>query len=366
VPGTFKGGRWVFPALRSHGFFGRGERRREVITVVIGGDGRRQPDAPLPGGPPDASDAHRPVSEDSRRPREPATRRVRIQRLVQAIRDSDESAVTDVVVQLSRSRPLFAPIAMAVGAVAVLFRGVKLLFINWRLTLVQILPAMWIWLAMLDLKAHVLHGRSFHVVHGPVALACVLGIAAITAASFFLNAVFAFAIARPGTPLIRPGFREARSHLALIVGWGAVVGLGLGLSTIVVTRWHSSWFVITLSIIIGVMMVVYVAVPGRLIGVRPARSRRDKLTASMLGGIIGAVVCAPGYLLGRIGLLMFGSEALLIPGAILFAVGLTLQAGTTGAVTAIKMSAKLVGGGPPPPPAGSSSAQRKRPTSNPG
>jgi hypothetical protein len=49
---------------------------------------------------------------------------------------------------------------------------------------------------------------------------------------------------------------------------------------------------------------------------------------------------------------MFGSEALLIPGAILFAVGLTLQAGTTGAVTAIKMSAKLVGGRPPPPPAG--------------
>jgi hypothetical protein len=37
---------------------------------------------------------------------------------------------------------------------------VKLLFTNWRLTLVQILPAMWIWAAMLDLKAHALHGKE--------------------------------------------------------------------------------------------------------------------------------------------------------------------------------------------------------------
>jgi hypothetical protein len=41
-----------------------------------------------------------------------------------------------------------------------LFNGLKLLFSNWRLTLVQILPAMWIWLAMFDLKEHALHGKS--------------------------------------------------------------------------------------------------------------------------------------------------------------------------------------------------------------
>jgi hypothetical protein len=40
------------------------------------------------------------------------------------------------------------------------FNGLKLLFSNWRLTLVQILPAMWIWLAMFDLKEHALHGKS--------------------------------------------------------------------------------------------------------------------------------------------------------------------------------------------------------------
>ena len=45
------------------------------------------------------------------------------------------------------------PLALAVGAFAMLFEGVKLLFTNWRLTLIQVLPAMWIWAAMYDLKA---------------------------------------------------------------------------------------------------------------------------------------------------------------------------------------------------------------------
>ena len=63
------------------------------------------------------------------------------------------------VLRLSRSRRWLAPLALAVGAFAMLFDGVKLLFTNWRLTLIQVLPAMWIWAAMFDLKAHVLHGK---------------------------------------------------------------------------------------------------------------------------------------------------------------------------------------------------------------
>ena len=111
------------------------------------------------------------------------------------------------VLRLSRSRRLFAPLALGAGALVALFDGVKLLVTNWRLTLVQVLPAMWIWLAMLDLKAHVLRRKSFHVVHGPVVIPLVLAVAAITAACFFLNAVFAFAIAgTAGDPAgVHPG-----------------------------------------------------------------------------------------------------------------------------------------------------------------
>jgi hypothetical protein len=42
-----------------------------------------------------------------------------------------------------------------------------------------------------------------------------------------------------------------------------------------------------------------------------------------------------------------GSHALFIPGCVVLAIGLTLQAGATGAVKAVKMSAKLVSGHQP-------------------
>jgi len=272
--------------------------------------------------------------------------RARAVRLIRAIRDSDHAAVEEAVLRLSRSRRLFAPLALGIGAFAMLFEGVKLLFTNWRLTLIQMLPAMWIWVAMLDLKAHVLYGKSLHVLSGPVRIPIVAAIAAITAACFFLNAVFAFAVANPGPPVIRPAFTRARSNLKVILGSGAAVGVCLGLSTGVFVRWGLWWFAISLSVVIAVMMVCYVAVPARLIGLKTTRSKRDKLTAAVVGGAIGAVVCAPPYVLGRIGLLMLGSRTLFIPGVIVFAFALTLEAGATSAVKAVKMTAKLISGRP--------------------
>jgi hypothetical protein len=269
----------------------------------------------------------------------------RLRELVAAIRDGDEAMVEAAVLRMSRSHRWLAPLALAVGALEMLFEGVKLVFSNWRLTVVQILPAMWIWLAMVDLKAHVLHGKSFDVLRGPIVIPLVALIAAITAAVFFLNAVFAFAIARAGPPQVRAGFAGARRHLPVVLGSGAAVGLLLGLSTIVVTRWGRPWFTLSLGVVIGLLMVCYVAVPSSLIGIKATISRRDKLTASAVSGALGAAVSTPPYLLGRIGILMLGSHALFIPGIFVVAVGFTLQAGATGAVKAVKLSAHLVAGG---------------------
>jgi uncharacterized membrane protein len=273
----------------------------------------------------------------------------RVGQFVRAVRDGDEEMAAQAVLQVSRSRRLFAPLALAVGGVAMLFNGVKLLVTNWRLTLVQVLPAMWIWVVMLDLKAHALHGRSFHALRGPVLIPLVLAVVAITAASFFLNAVFGFAIVQSHDPEVRPAVATARSHLVAILVPGAVVGLALGFSTLVVTRWGHPWFALSLGIVVGVMMIAYVAVPARLIGVKPQRSARDKLAASAVGGAVGAVVCTPPYLLGRLGILMLGSKVLLLPGIAFIVIGLTLQAGATGAVKAVKMSAKLVDPASPVP-----------------
>jgi len=277
------------------------------------------------------------------------TARAHVVRFTQAVRDSDQAAVDDMIMRLSRTRPWLAPLALAVGAFAMLFVGVKLLFTNWRLTLIQVLPAMWIWAAMFDLKAHVVHGRSFHLLTGTaIVVPVVLGVAAVTAAGFYLNAVFAFAIIQPGRPQIRPAFTQARAHLPIVLGSGAVAGVLLGLSTVVVPRWGLFWFAVSLSIVVGIMMVCYVAVPARLIGMKTTQPKRDKLAATAVGGIVGAVVCTPPYLLGRLGLVLLSSTTLFVLGVILFAIGLTLQAGATGAVKTVKMIAKLIPSRPLP------------------
>ncbi len=269
------------------------------------------------------------------------------ERLVVGIRSGDEAMVERTVLALSQRSRWLAPLALLVGAFAMLFQGVKLLFTNWRLTLVQVLPAMWIWAAMLDLKAHALHGKEFHIFHGPLLGLVLLVIAALTAGSFFLNAVFAFSISRPGPPEIRPGFTEAKRHIRTVLAWGLVVGLALGFATMIVDRWGKFWFSLTLGVVVAVMMVAYVAVPARLIGIKSERSRRDKLTASVVGGAVGAAVCAPPFALGRVAILMLGSHTFRYLAIVLLAIAIVLQTGATSSVKAIKMSAKLAVGKDP-------------------
>ncbi len=285
--------------------------------------------------------------------RRPASFSARVGSLVRAIEENDEAKVEEAILRLSRSRRVFAPLAFAISAFVMLFTGLRLLISNWRLTLVQILPAMWIWLAMFDLKAHALHGKSFNVLHGPVLIPIGLAIVALTVASYFLNAVFAFAISQPDRVEIRPAVTRARRHWVPILASGASTGALLAFSTTVVTRWGRPWFTLSLGIIVGVMMVSYVAVPARLIGAaKRAQSRRDKLSTSVVSGALSATVCTPPYILGRLGILMLGSSLLFIPGIFVLALGVTLQAGATGAVRAIKMSATLTtaGRGSSPPP----------------
>ena len=161
------------------------------------------------------------------------------------------------IVQAHQLQPhrVFAPLAFVISAFVMLFTGLKLLVSNWRLTLVQILPAMWIWLAMFDLKAHALHGQSFDVLRGPVLIPIGLVIVTLTVASYFLNAVFAFAISQPRQVEIRPAVARARRHWVPIIISGASTGALLAFSTTVVTRWGRPWFTLSLGIIVGVLLI---------------------------------------------------------------------------------------------------------------
>ncbi len=278
-------------------------------------------------------------------------------RLLDGIRSGDEADIARAIEELSRSHRLLAPLAYGVGGIAMLLGGVRLLFSNWRLTLIQVLPAVWIWLAMYNLRAHLLHGREFRDLEGAIAVLLIAAIVAITIGVFFFNAVFGFAIAQQGTPRVGQAIAEARKRLAPIVVTGGALGLALGLAVLLAPRAGEPWFAVSLGIVIGLMMAAYVAVPSRLIGVEPMASRRDRLSASAVGGLLGIALATPPYALGRIGLLMIGSPILRIPGIAIFLVGATLQAGATSAVRAVKLGARLGDGtgrraGSPPTRAG--------------
>ena len=135
--------------------------------------------------------------------RDPANDQSRTQRIgvlvckmVAAINAGDDQMVEAIILALSNRSRYLAPRALVVDAFVMFFQGVKLRSTNWKLTLVQMLPAMWIWAATIDLRAHALDGKEFHVFRGPLVAPLLLVIATITAVTFYLNAVFAFATTR--------------------------------------------------------------------------------------------------------------------------------------------------------------------------
>ena len=97
------------------------------------------------------------------------------------------------------------------------------------------------------------------------------------------------------------------------------------------------------------MMVSYVAVPSRLIGVKPTylktrQADRERRRWGSGRGHLHAAVRARAYRHpdARI-------AALFIPGIIVVSFATALQAGATGAVKTVKMSAKLLAPRPEPP-----------------
>ena len=156
----------------------------------------------------------------------------RIGEFVHAIEDADESKIEEAVVRMSESHVLLRPLAFAISAFVLLFDALRLILTNWRLLLIQLLPALWIWIAMAILRAYVLYDQDLDEIYGLQIIPVFVVVIAITIASFYLNATFAFAIMRPGRPSAprspRRGPTWPRSP-----AFGFVVGFLLGVATTV-------------------------------------------------------------------------------------------------------------------------------------
>ena len=274
--------------------------------------------------------------------RKSATAFAKVVATARAVADADPNTIEATARQLGESRRYLAPLAWAAGALVLLVRGIKLLLLNWRLTLVQLVPAVWVWFVMWNLKQHTLRGVPFrHItVAGMIALT-VLAVAASIAA-YWCNTVFAFAITHP-RPRIRPAARQAKPYLARIACFGAGLGVILTFAAVVVPRIGPKWlYVLTLGAVYAVMLISFVTVPARILGAKKEKLPPKELIGRWtLGSALSAVAMAPGFLLDRIGLILLGVPGLHILGFVLLSIGTALYAAGMSSVRAVKLSMKL-------------------------
>jgi hypothetical protein len=278
----------------------------------------------------------------ARAERRSATLWAKVVAVARAVADADPAEVEAAARQLGESRRYLAPVAWGTGAIVLLVRGVKLLILNWRLTLIELVPAAWVWFVMWDLRRHGLRADAFREISVlEVALLVLLTVGASFAA-FWCNTVFAFAISNP-KPLIAPAARQANRHLSRIIRAGVGMGLVLAGGALWVPRIDSTLlYVVVLGSVYALMLISFVAVPARILGVRKRRlSPKQAIGNWTVGGAMSAVAMGPGFILDRIGLVLLGVPGLHILGFALLSIGTALYAAGMSSVKAVKLSMKL-------------------------
>jgi hypothetical protein len=264
--------------------------------------------------------------------------------LVRAVSSADPDAIDAAAAQLGRSRRYLAPLGWAAGTIGLMLGGVKLLIVNWRLSLLELVPALCIWLTTWDLKQHFLYGTPFQQLNGLVLALLWVAVVLLTILSLACNTVFAFAIDEP-PPRIIPAARQARAVSGGILGWGVALGGALAFAVVIVPRVAGLWlYGMILSAVLAVMMTAFVAVPARLIGLRRTHPRtlRQRIGGYAVGGVLSAVAVAPGYIVSRLGLIFLGFSGWRLVGFVLLTSGTALFAGGLSAARAVKLGSKLV------------------------
>jgi hypothetical protein len=293
--------------------------------------------APAPGSPDPPAQTSAPANVHGFR-----ARLGQLVRLAREIGEADAPKIEATAREFGESRRYLAPIAWAAGALVLAVRGIKLLVLNWRLSLIELVPAVWVWVVMWDLKDHTLRAAPFRqlTLAGVLLLGVVSVIASI--AAFWCNTVFGFAI-EEGRPRIRPAARRANRRLGLIVTAGSAIGVLLAGASIVVPRVGPRWlFVLTLGAVLGLMLISFVAVPARIVGARreklPPRQAVGRMAA---GSALSAVAMTPGFVLDRIGLILLGVSGLHLFGLFILSIGTALYAAGMSSVRAVKLTMKL-------------------------
>jgi hypothetical protein len=287
------------------------------------------------------------VSREKRRETKPLRERLAIwrkgfARIVRGLLDADPAAVEKSTLELSQRSRWLAPLTFAAGAVAMTVVGIKPLIRNWRLTLVEIVPAGWLWISMYSLKHHVIDGTEVKVLKPTWYLPVLAIYLAVGVIAFWCNAMFAVALATNDRS-VRTAAREAWRFKPLLLTWGFALGGAYAFNKIVMARHGAPAYDISQSIVIAFAMITFVTVPARIAGITaPPRTPRDKVASIAVRSTMAAAVSTPGFILDRIGLLLLGVSGLHWLGFVLLSMGIAFQMAGTTSSRAVRLSTLVI------------------------
>ena len=267
---------------------------------------------------------------------------------IAAVRSTDPATVEVTVRELGQRHRWLVPLAYAAGTVAVVFDGVVLLVRNWRLTLLQLPPAVWIYVMTWNLRTHLLQGNGLNPAVGPIVAAGILVAAQV---AYWCNATFGFAMIQKGDADIGAAFSKTRLHWRFVGGLALLTGAAQAGIWLLLPQASVRWFWISLLAMFVVQIYLFVAIPSWLIGARPTGTRRERAVQSMTTGVLSGVAATPGFLFNRIGLLLIGVGPLGWVGLAILAIAAVLHVTASSSVRVVKMSVRLHEGTAADPPA---------------
>lgn len=136
---------------------------------------------------------------------------------------SDDELLATIA-RLRVGRVLAGPLSFLAGAVLLVLHGIVLLLTNWRLLVLELLPAVWIAAVLWDWRFHVVEGHELTEVHDGWALAIAAFVVLATMASYWCNVAFTYSALDHRMPL-RDALHNATRHVRLVGATALAVGL---------------------------------------------------------------------------------------------------------------------------------------------
>jgi hypothetical protein len=262
--------------------------------------------------------------------------------VAQAVADADPEQIETTARRLGSSRRYLAPVAWVAAMLVLVVRGLKLLVSNYRLLLLELVPAAWVWVTMWDLHRQKLHNvplghPSTTEVLTAVATATIAGVAAL-----WCNSVFGFAITHQPAQVGR-AIRQTRPFMRRIIAAGVLMGVVVTLGFAVIPEIEPNWLYFGfLWGMYGIMLTALVVLPAWVIGIQrthfgPVQTVQRWVT----GWALSAVAMGPGFLVSHVGGLLLDVRGLEWLGYVLITVGSILYAAGLSSVKAVTLSMKL-------------------------